>query len=382
MAETANLGITVPETTNDWGGELNDAFEAIDDLWDSETPVAFAFGDAADEGDSLNVARADHVHEFPDIPWPDANLLINPSFNIHFANASLVEFFPGWLSVIDEYPGSNFYQFHETTTVDDSVQSCKLQLPGSFTGTHRIGQYIEIIQDGTTPYSLTNAGQTLSGRVRIKTANASSVRAYFQLSDGTIEYSDYHTGDNTWQSLDVSITVPFEVDADDEDRIYIVFGVVVSPSTVGLTYIDNACVVVGPDSRDYIPRLPAIDRFISDSVATFRSIFITMVGLSDGTNYKLAKTEACRNPRSSLGDAEFVSYLTGVVVHEEGAAVDTAVSYSYVWITGDGGSYQTNAVSSFGISISKAAGGSKPSHIEGIVGNLDRRYVGSTDLAL
>lgn len=64
LVMTSNLGLSKPERREsaDLAEALADGFQNLDERWETEDPTTITLGEAADPGESLNVARADHSH--------------------------------------------------------------------------------------------------------------------------------------------------------------------------------------------------------------------------------------------------------------------------------------------------------------------------------
>jgi hypothetical protein len=93
-------------------------------------------------------------------------------------------------------------------------------------------------------------GKPLTLSVRIRTATANVARAFIN-NNSTLAYSAYHTGDGTYQTLSVTVTVP---------ALPTTLNVGVSFNTSNATvYVDNAMLVVGSVAADYAPLHPADD---------------------------------------------------------------------------------------------------------------------------
>jgi hypothetical protein len=94
-------------------------------------------------------------------------------------------------------------------------------------------------------------GRTVSLSVRVRTSVANAVRIVVNGDiAGGIVNSAYHTGDNTWQTL--SVTVTYNANAADS---YLTIGFSLSCTA----YLDNAMLVVGSVPADYAPLHPADD---------------------------------------------------------------------------------------------------------------------------
>lgn len=129
----------------------------------------------------------------------------------------------------------------ETTTVYNGAYSLKLVSSGS--APFLIGQSLE----GPTAFN----SRTLSFSALAWAATASSVRIAIQYNGTTTTYSSYHTGNSTWQTLTVSVTLSGGLTA-----VVAFIAVDISGTTA---YIDNATVTVGSPATDYSPLHPMDD---------------------------------------------------------------------------------------------------------------------------
>lgn len=97
-------------------------------------------------------------------------------------------------------------------------------------------------------------GKTVSLSVRVKSNVATSIRLL--IHDGSNNtLSSYHAGDNTWQTMTVTVAIPISA-----TRLLIKIGAVNNGDLlVGTTYIDSAFLVVGNSPVNFIPMHPADD---------------------------------------------------------------------------------------------------------------------------
>lgn len=344
-----------------WGVVHNSALNLLDDSWTLVTPSSQAFGNISSPGSSLRVARADHKHAFPPLQWNDANFLINPSFNISDSVPGYLDLFPGWHGFYPEFPGSATYQYQENAIVDNSSGSCKLQV-GAGTVTQFFGQHL-VVNVAQLPMYFT---------IRVKTALANSCRpfiAYAGTTDGsyhnlTFVYGNYHTGNNAWQTLTVGVS-SLQTLGD------ITVGVRVNSSNDGLTYIDNAMCVVASSSVSYVPRSPAADMNISRVFQNYFPMFVSKLGVSTGTTYRLNILNVVRYPpiyNQTVYGASFRG-LNAALMYEDGGIVDRSSFYSISYVFGDGvndspplGLVQGNGTT-MGEIAEKAIGGQKPRYL-------------------
>lgn len=93
-------------------------------------------------------------------------------------------------------------------------------------------------------------GRTIVYRARVRTATAAAVRAYIRTdgTGGTTTESTAHSGGGTFESLDVSITVP-------TDATYLDVGVRLAATST--FYMDNETLVIGSTAQTYYPLHPA-----------------------------------------------------------------------------------------------------------------------------
>lgn len=371
---TENLGLEkVSGLVDTWGTVHNGALDAIDDILDSETPSTQAFDDAADPGDSLHVARADHKHAFPSLPFPDANLLINPSFEAYLNDGSYGMIPIGWVGKNSSDPSSATSVTAETSVTDDSGTAALFnKIPA--TGHSKFSQFIGMTPDvpsATAVHAL--SGQTLTGAIRVRTATAARVYAFFETNDGTIEFSSVaHTGGSTYETLSLTFTVPDGV-------AWVRFGVYVSAGGSLTFYADNACVVSGRDVQSYMPRHPADNWSTIFRHAHPRHYYVERLGINGGAGYYLLSH--MRNPRSAGVDRGFSQGGNNIAtVREEGADVDVYANYSYS-ISGE---TVADAPASAVIIAAKLVGGSKPRqiHYAGVMsdGSQALEWLGGTPL--
>ena len=97
-------------------------------------------------------------------------------------------------------------------------------------------------------------GKTISLSVRVKCNVTSCARIL--IHDGTNNtYSSYHTGDNTWQTLTLTVTMPVNA-----TRLLLKIGAINNGDMqVSTTYFDSAMLVVGSLPVNFIPMHPADD---------------------------------------------------------------------------------------------------------------------------
>lgn len=133
----------------------------------------------------------------------------------------------------------------ESTIVDSGVFSMKLVITTAAGGVFRIGQSPE----NPTQY----IGKTMSYSARVK-SNIAGVKLFVSYSGGQTASTIGHTGDNTWQTLSMTITLPnagltFSIGF---DSVNTTVGTSVSPSN-GTFYVDGVSMVAGSNPAAYIP---------------------------------------------------------------------------------------------------------------------------------
>lgn len=129
----------------------------------------------------------------------------------------------------------------ETSIVDpnNGQYSVKVVTAGVTTGSF-------IHQDSATAVSIGLAykNQVMTFSVRIRTTLVNLVRAFQDDGAGIRTYSQYHTGDDTWQTLNVTVKrSPVSTGG--------LFGVKIDGN--GTTYIDNATLTLGSAPAPYAP---------------------------------------------------------------------------------------------------------------------------------
>jgi hypothetical protein len=122
----------------------------------------------------------------------------------------------------------------ETTTTDGGGVSAKIVTSGA--GTTYLGQKLEGFAE--------LGSRTLTMSARVHASVASAVRLNLQTNGANNNYSSYHPGGSTWQTLTVTATVPASPTRIDA---YIQFDLAVT------AYIDNIMLVVGAVAADYVP---------------------------------------------------------------------------------------------------------------------------------
>jgi len=93
--------------------------------------------------------------------------------------------------------------------------------------------------------------RTITFSVRVRTSTANAVRAFVTPSVTGQQFSTYHSGGGTYETLSLTVTV-----ASNETQILV--GVATSNSCTA--YLDNANLVVGSQAANYVP-LPTADDF-------------------------------------------------------------------------------------------------------------------------
>jgi hypothetical protein len=129
--------------------------------------------------------------------------------------------------------------------VDSGIYSMKLVITTPSGGVFRIGQSPE----NPTQY----IGKTMSYSARVK-SNIAGVKLFVSYSGGQTASTIGHTGDNTWQTLSMTILIPnagltFSIGF---DSVNTTVGTSVSPSA-GTFYVDGVSMVAGSNAAVYIP---------------------------------------------------------------------------------------------------------------------------------
>jgi len=133
----------------------------------------------------------------------------------------------------------------ESTIVDSGVYSMKLVITTPAGGVFRIGQSPE----NPAQY----VGKTMSYSARVK-SNIAGVKLFVSYIGGQTASTIAHTGDNTWQTLSMTIVMPnqgltFSIGF---DSVNTTVGSSVSPSA-GTFYVDGVCMVAGSNPAVYVP---------------------------------------------------------------------------------------------------------------------------------
>jgi hypothetical protein len=93
-------------------------------------------------------------------------------------------------------------------------------------------------------------GTTVTFSVRVRTSTAGAVQAAIQINASTNTLGTIHSGNGTWQTLNVTLAVPNNITS---------IGVFLIFNAACTAYIDNAMLVVGSVPADYAPLHPADD---------------------------------------------------------------------------------------------------------------------------
>ena len=178
-----------------------------------------------------------------------ANQLTNPGFEVWSRGNGP---FTGTNFSADRWAGSpqgtdTLSVSKDTTNVDTSSGSlaaaaCTFTL-GTGAGATQLYQTLKPSEGN----QLSNRTISLSVRVRTSTANAVRLGVF---NGSATTYSAYHTGDGTWQTLTITVTVVNAAAA-------VNLGVYFAASCTA--YIDNAMLVVGSQPANYVPLHPADD---------------------------------------------------------------------------------------------------------------------------
>lgn len=326
---TTNLSLTKPQVdvsdpNTDWAAKLNANLDLIDATFTLTTPSTQNFGDSANPGTSLFVARADHVHGIPAALLIFKNILVNGGFDIcqrtspFSSPANNAHTLDKWQIKQGGGTPATFTVTADTTGADldtSSTQCLKLQctnIGASLTDGLYISQKIENYQE--------YRGMTVSFSVRVKTALGSSkVHARIKDSAGNT-VSNVHSGSGNYETL----TVSRQIDAAATFILFEVGMLGTADVTVATLLIDNAMCVLGGVSASYTP-LPIgeeLDRCLRYYQAL--SLYCVGTGGSDGTNYILGESQTI-HPMPSTAT---VKSTTGVYVYEDGSVVDHKASYT------------------------------------------------------
>jgi hypothetical protein len=188
----------------------------------------------------LNMLQQQHV---PDVAR--ANLLTNGGFEIWQRGNG--PFTVGGAHTADRWriilgASSTISVTRDTANAEVGSNAC-----AAVTYTHAAASYVW--QKNEDYLQLRGRTVSLSARVRCNAANA--VRIYVSDGGAGVQYSTYHTGDNTWQTLTVTA---FVVPA---GAISVDVGFNFAASCTA--YLDNAMLVIGSVAADYAPLHPADD---------------------------------------------------------------------------------------------------------------------------
>lgn len=179
------------------------------------------------------------------------NLLTNPGLEIwqrgnSFAptNGALAWIADGWM--VWTNGGCTLTTTRETTITDGSPNGVKIVSTGGSAGSQSGSIYCQTMKELAVPLR----GKTVTFSMRARTAVASTVNIRLWNNVGVFATGPTHTGDDTWQTLTVTGTVPAGT-TDFHPEI----------QTIGNTtmYADNATLVVGAVPMDYVPLHPADD---------------------------------------------------------------------------------------------------------------------------
>ena len=134
---------------------------------------------------------------------------------------------------------STFSISRDTTNMDAGSGACAAV---AYTHGSAVSDLYQKLEDSP---NLKNRTMTVSARVRSSVANA--VRLCLQ--GAAQNFSGFHTGDGTYQTL----TVTASMGTPGTFAVFFRFG------ASGTFYVDNAMLIVGPNPADYIPMHPADD---------------------------------------------------------------------------------------------------------------------------
>jgi hypothetical protein len=147
--------------------------------------------------------------------------------------------------------GSDAFSVSKDTTHQDTGSTACAFLSftlGTGAGATRVQQELKKA-DG---HQIDGRTFTLSVRVNTSLANAVRVGLGSDGASGTTNYSAYHPGGSTYQTLSVTYTVP-------GDATDLIASILLSAGTTQAFYVDNAMLVVGSQYADYAPPHPADD---------------------------------------------------------------------------------------------------------------------------
>jgi hypothetical protein len=164
--------------------------------------------------------------------------------------------------------------------------------------------------------------QTVTVSVRVYTATPNAVRVGLQSdgTGGTTLYSAFHPGNSTFQTLAVTLTVPF-----DATTVYVLIRFAASCTA----YLDNAMLVVGAQAADYAPLHPADDlarcqRYYETVTAASGEILMTGGQILDTTLFWV--TQPFLVQKAVVPAVTFSTPSSFAVVHAAGfQAVLTAI---------------------------------------------------------
>lgn len=345
MPGTANLAIPYLDQSidNGWGVFLNGDFDDIDSEWTLVTPSTQNYSDAPTAGVSTRVARADHKHAFPASPdFVDCqkNILVNGGFEIWQRGT---QFFDGGARINSDQwflntgiANGGVSQINlEGTIVDRGSRSLKFTTSGSAAGASTgrfIYQDIENWKDFV--------GKQVYFTARIKSPVANVLR--IGIDDGTATaQSSYHTGDNTFQTLKVTLTVSASA-----TRVRFQIGfLTLADIQAGLShdyYFDCAMAVQGAAPSNFVPL--SVEEDIARCQRYYEllggwEVTITAglqplyLGSDDGTNYKMAYTYRYNVTKAAVPTLSF--YGGGLEGwSEEGGGFGVGAPYT-VSLTGD-----------------------------------------------
>jgi len=167
--------------------------------------------------------------------WQRGISFSNPSINAYTADKWQV-------SLI----GSPTFTISQESSIIDGKGSYSLKLNVTAVGGATVCRIVGFVENASA-----YAGLTVSASARIKcnVANTAKIR----LRDSIFNTpSDYHTGDNTWQTLTATQTVYSAT-----SQLYLEIGMISSDVNVATIYIDNVMLCVGSQSLSFVPLQPA-----------------------------------------------------------------------------------------------------------------------------